>query len=142
MTIERNEKLEDSLLEKMSSVDLKKTDNWNKAMILNSAAKVYFATKNEKFGEFLVKGIDKCCDCGIEEGFAGNDNDLTNLLLANVLYAAKDYTGKDEYEKAAIKMAAQLNSQKRSEKGYFTDVDGKACLCQTYASLRLMSCRR
>ena len=33
MTIERNEKLEDSLLEKMSSVDLKKTDNWNKAMI-------------------------------------------------------------------------------------------------------------
>ena len=134
MTIERNEKLEDSLLEKMSSVDLKKTDNWNKAMILNSAAKVYFATKNEKFGEFLVKGIDKCCDCGIEEGFAGNDNDLTNLLLANVLYAAKDYTGKDEYEKAAIKMAAQLNSQKRSEKGYFTDVDGKACLCQTYAS--------
>ena len=37
MTIERNEKLEDSLLEKMSSVDLKKTDNWNKAMILNSA---------------------------------------------------------------------------------------------------------
>ena len=46
MTIERNEKLEDSLLEKMSSVDLKKTDNWNKAMILNSAAKVYFATKN------------------------------------------------------------------------------------------------
>ena len=41
MTIERNEKLEDSLLEKMSSVDLKKTDNWNKAMILNSAAKVY-----------------------------------------------------------------------------------------------------
>ena len=68
MTIERNEKLEDSLLEKMSSVDLKKTDNWNKAMILNSAAKVYFATKNEKFGEFLVKGIDKCCDCGIEEG--------------------------------------------------------------------------
>ena len=60
MTIERNEKLEDSLLEKMSSVDLKKTDNWNKAMILNSAAKVYFATKNEKFGEFLVKGIDKC----------------------------------------------------------------------------------
>ena len=53
MTIERNEKLEDSLLEKMSSVDLKKTDNWNKAMILNSAAKVYFATKNEKFGEFL-----------------------------------------------------------------------------------------
>lgn len=85
-------------------------------MILNSAAKVYFATKNEKFGEFLVKGIDKCCDCGIEEGFAGNDNDLTNLLLANVLYAAKDYTGKDEYEKAAIKMAAQLNSQKRSEK--------------------------
>ena len=123
MTIERNEKLEGSLLEKMSSVDLKKTDNWNKAMILNSAAKVYFATKNEKFGEFLVKGIDKCCDCGIEEGFAGNDNDLTNLLLANVLYAAKDYTGKDEYEKAAIKMAAQLNSQKRSEKGYFTDVD-------------------
>ena len=40
MTIERNEKLEDSLLEKMSSVDLKKTDNWNKAMILNSAAKI------------------------------------------------------------------------------------------------------
>lgn len=47
MTIERNEKLEDSLLEKMSSVDLKKTDNWNKAMILNSAAKFILLQKRE-----------------------------------------------------------------------------------------------
>ena len=37
----------------MSSVDFKKTDNWNKAMILNSAAKVYFATKKREVWRVL-----------------------------------------------------------------------------------------
>lgn len=143
MLIKRNLEFEKALSEKILSVDWTKLDTWDRAMLLNGAAKVWAATGSDEFGNILVEGLKKCgCivtdrDTAAQEDcmVTGCDSqDLCNFMLGNACYAAKDFTGESVYAEAAKKLAEQFNTQKRSEAGYFLNKEQSACLCDTYCS--------
>ena len=143
MLIKRNLEFEKALSEKILSVDWTKLDTWDRAMLLNGAAKVWAATGSDEFGNILVEGLKKCgcvltdSDMAAQEDrmVTGCDSqDLCNFMLGNACYAAKDFTGESVYAEAAKKLAEQFNTQKRSEAGYFLNKEQGACLCDTYCS--------
>lgn len=143
MLIKRNLEFEKALSEKILSVDWTKLDTWDRAMLLNGAAKVWAATGSDEFGNILVEGLKKCgCivtdrDTAAQEDrmVTGCDSqDLCNFMLGNACYAAKDFTGESVYAEAAKKLAEQFNTQKRSESRYFLNKEQGACLCDTYCS--------
>ncbi len=143
MLIKRDLEFEKALAEKLLSVDWTKLDTWDRALLLNGAAKVWAATGSEEFGNILVEGLKKCgcvladSDIAAQEDrmVTGSDSqDLCNYMLGNACYAAKDFTGEPVYAESAKKLAEQFNTQKRGEAGYFLNKEHGACLCDTYCS--------
>ena len=137
MLIKRDLEFEKTLAEKLLSVDWTKLDTWDRALLLNGAAKVWAATGSEEFGNILVEGLKKCgcvladSDIAAQEDcmVTGSDSqDLCNYMLGNACYAAKDFTGEPVYAESAKKLAEQFNTQKRGEAGYFLNKEHGACL--------------
>lgn len=128
----RNEQLETKFLSWLENAADKPEDAWDRGMLLYTAAQIYHATKDEKFGNVLVELIDGYTEnsCLICE----NEEDMSNMMAGNSCFVAASYTGDKKYTELAQKLAKQLNTQPKSAGGYFVASDKSECLCQPYCT--------
>lgn len=116
----------------LAKADLNKLSSWERADLLNAAAQLIGAGKQND-----LKDTDKLCDTFIKrvDEILASGLDSENVMLGNALYLAKAFTGEDKYETAAVTLADRFKNMERSPKGFFFTSEGKECLCSAYENL-------
>lgn len=116
----KDQKTFDNLIDALLNVDLRNTDRWDLAMLADAEAELYRATGKED-----TERIAKELLCKISDNT--QDKSFVNYMIGKACYKNPAYVER------AVEIAAQLNSQDKSQTGLFVEPGGQTCVCNAYA---------